>query len=262
METTVQLYSQELSPSGLQDPFTISVEESLWRMRFDGEHTEGRFFLQIATQDDTKQWIAPVGDVLYTKMFAEEERISEHHYAYMPLWMLDSAGFQGYGEVLKCSLLSNDNFPEATKIVLRVIDSAFYTENLKEELEVALTKLGVLQKHTTIQIPIPSLGDYPVELFVSDLEPANCVLCDGDEVIVEFEEPIDQISAPAPVSAPIPRPPTPIPNDPDMLQAMIVPELEQRPHGFVPFQGEGYRLDGVNPNVPEWRKNLPPPRRP
>lgn len=250
MERQVHLYSQEFSPSGDQDPFTISVEESLWRIYFEGNQTRGRFFLRITSEDGSKEWIAPAGDVVYKRMLADEEQENQQNPIYMPLWMLDSAGFEGNGEVLKCFLLSNDAFPEATKIVLRVIDSAFYTENLKDELEVALTKIGVLRKHTTIQIPIPSLGNYPVELFVSDLEPAECVLCDGEEVAVEFEEPVDQIPAPPPVE----RPPTPIPEPPPMLS-----NPSQR-GGFVPFQGEGYTLGGTNPNLPEWRRNLPPRR--
>jgi hypothetical protein len=255
METHVHLYSQEFSPSTNPDPFTISVDESLWRLYFEGEETQGRLFLQISNEEGTLQWVAPAGDVLYKRMMSEE-KADENHNIYMPLWMLDTAGFEGNGEILKCTLLSNDAFPQATKIVLRVIDSAFYTENLKEELEEALTKMGVLQKHTTIQIPILSLGNYPVELFISNLEPADCVLCDGEEVAVEFEEPVDQIPAPPP-----PRPPTPIPSSPVSLAEPMFPQVAPTGRqGFVPFQGEGYTLRGTNTQIPEWRKNLPPRR--
>ena len=95
METNVLLYSQEFSPSSnVQDPFTISVEESLWRLRFDEEDTHGRFFLRITTEDGSREWIAPVGDVIYKDMFQTDVRRT--HRVYLPLWMLDSAGFQGY----------------------------------------------------------------------------------------------------------------------------------------------------------------------
>ena len=177
----------------------------------------------------------------------------------MPIWMLDAAGFEGSGEVLKCSLLTNDAFPEATKITLRVVDSAFYNSDVKAELEAALTNLGILRRHTTIQIPVKRLGDFPVELFVSELEPADCVLCDGDEIAVEFEEPVDHYEPP---STSYQRPPTPIPAEPPILSDTMIPTPPPaQTRGFVPFQGQGNLVGNSTANVPEWRRQLGPPKR-
>lgn len=248
MEVSIRLYSQELSPSGIRDPFTLSVDESIWRLRYAEDNTEGRFILRIVDTEGGREWIAPAGDVIYSRM-QESTPPDDAHRIYMPLWMLDAAGFEGNGETQKAILLTNEAFPEATKIVLRVIDSAFYTADLKAELEASLTKLGILRKHSTIQIPIQSLGGFPVEVFISDLEPADCVLCEGEEVVVEFEEPVDQVEPPAP------RPPTPIP-------APLLPLLPEQPptQGFVAFQGEGRQLGGSPADAPEWRKGLRPRR--
>lgn len=215
----------------------------------------GRTFLRIFNEDGTKEWIAPMGGMVYKKMLDEEQLNSEHHHIYMPIWMLDAAGFEGSGEVLKCSLLTNDAFPEATKITLRVVDSAFYNSDVKDELEAALTHLGILRRHTTIQIPVKHLGNFPIELFVSELEPADCVLCDGEEVAVEFEEPVDHYEPPR-------RPPTPMPAEPAMLSDTMIPTPPPaQTHGFVPFQGQGNLVGNSTANVPEWRRQLGPPKR-
>jgi hypothetical protein len=131
-----------------------------------------------------------------------------------------------------------------------VIDSAIYNADIKEELEKALSSLGIVQEHSILQIPVAALGGYNVEVFVSKTEPANIVLCDGEEVAVEFEEPVDQIAPP--------RPPTPIPEP-----AAMLPSVFQQPQaqGFQAFQGEGRALGGSNVDIPEWRRGLPPPPR-
>ncbi len=258
MDLSVKLYSQDFCPTGEGNPFNLIVEESLWKMVHQGEENEGtrRGFLRIFNEEETKEWIAPIGDFVTRHAYTHEELQGLEHSVYMPFWMLDSAGFDGQGEVLKASLLTNDAFPEATKIVLRFIDSAFYNSDLKTELEQSLTKIGVLRKHTTLQIPVVSLGNFPVEVFVSDLEPADCVLCHGDEVVVDFEEPVDQIESN--------RPPTPVPPTIPTLLAntnLMVPGIPMdTSHGFVPFQGEGRSLGSSNDCIPEWRKNLPPRR--
>lgn len=176
----------------------------------------------------------------------------------MPLWMIDAAQFGGEGEETTLDILDEEYFPEATKIVFRVVDSAIYNADIKEELEKALSSIGVVREHTTLQIPVEALGGYKVEVFVSKTEPANLVLCDGEEVAVEFEEPVDQISPPPRVDTP---PPSPV---------SFTTVSNAASEGFQAFQGEGRTLGDslVGPshpttaNIPEWRRGLlPPPRR-
>lgn len=216
-----------------------------------------RRFCKILHPSGIEEWIAPIGQPV-----DHEDRNEEtvHRNIYMPLWMIDSAHFNGDGEESILEIIDDEFFPQATKIVFRVIDSAIYNADIKIELEQALSSLGVIREHTTLHIPVTALGGYPVEVFVSKTEPANLVLCDGEEVAVEFEEPVDQIAPP--------RPPTPIPQPlPFLSTDTMIPEgflssPQQEPSsGFRAFQGEGRLLGGSNVNMPEWRRGLPPPRR-
>jgi len=133
----------------------------------------------------------------------------------LPRWALDVLSATGMGDLGVVTWLTEEAFPSATRIVLRPHDSAFYHSDAKEELEIALTRIGVLQKGQTILVPIHSLGDYPISFDVVDLEPANIVLADGEEVVIEFEAALDA------VPEPIERPGTPIP---DINFASMIPE--------------------------------------
>ena len=259
MDQHIRLYSLGFCPSGDQDHFSLSVEEPLCREAYNEIQDGGRVFLRITNEDESKELIAPMGNVVYNHSI-DNDTDTDHHKVYAPLWLLDGAGFGGTGEIVKYSILTNDAFPEATKITLRVVDSAMYSSDIKEELEIALTKLGVIRKHTVLQIPVEALGGFPVEVFVSQLEPAETVLCEGDEVALEFEEPVDHFEPPVVT----PRPPTPIPPLPALLtNDSMLPHFvgEQQPNqGFVAFQGTGHTLgslDSENHSIPEWRRNLP-----
>ena len=243
-DISVRVYSQDFI--GEKASFHILVDESIWRQVYREMEEGGRIFLRLFNEG--VDWISPMGG--FVKSFEQKSSKS----VYLPIWMLDAMGLQGQGESITCSILTNDAFPEATKIKLRVVDSAFYNGDVKAELEQALSQLGILRKHTTVQIPIQALGGYPIELFVSELEPADCVLCDGEEVAVEFEEPLDHYEPP--------RPPTPIPSPPPQLPEQMVPAFVPASTEFTAFRGEGHRLGGSNDCIPEWRRNLPPPRRP
>ena len=160
--------------------------------------------------------------------------------------MANAANLNACGEKVHVEVMNTDAFPEATKIVLKVVDSAFYRADVKEQLESALTRIGIVRKHTTLEIPLDELDGFPVEVFVVSTEPADLVLCEGDEVAIEFEEPVDHYSPPP---SPIPRPPTPIP-----------PETEFFENSFqTQFPGKGQVL-GSDPTItiPEWRRGLRP----
>ena len=226
-------------------------------MRIEGSR---RKFLRIQHPAGLDDWIAPIGHPVTSHMDEEESKEERVYDAFLPLWMIDAAHLGGDGEQTQVEILDEEHFPEATRIIFRVVDSAIYNADVKEELEKALSSIGVIRKHSVLQIPVEALGGYKVEVFVSETEPANIVLCDGEEVAVEFEEPVDQIAPPV-------RPPTPVPQPPPTLSTNgIIPEgvfaSSSQGQEFQAFQGEGRTLGGSNVEIPEWRRGLPPPKRP
>ena len=134
MEVTLQLWSKDYSPVPCSDPFSAQVSQELWQEIMREEGT--RHFLRI------RDWIVPCGQpVSY-----------EGNHAFLPLWMIDSAGFEGLGDEVSVEVLNEEAFPPATRIVLKVVDSAFYSSDIKDELEKALSAIGVIRKHTSLQI--------------------------------------------------------------------------------------------------------------
>lgn len=248
MSYPIRIWSKAFAPSNDPDPFSIQVDKKIWQevLRQEGSR---RKFIRIRHPQGLEDWIAPMGQPVES---SEDDDVFRN--IYMPLWMIDAGQVAGDGEEAEMEVVDEEYFPQASRIVFRVIDSAIYNADIKEELEQALSSLGVLREHTTLHIPVTALGGYPVEVFVSKTEPANLVLCDGEEVAVEFEEPVDQM-------APPPRTPTPIPDPPAVLpMETMIPEPETTA-GFQAFQGQGNTLGGSNVCVPEWRRGLPPPPR-
>ena len=257
MEHPIRIWSKAYAPSPDTHAFSVQVDSQIWRQATREEGSR-RKFLRIHHPDGLDEWFAPLGDPV-----PHEEAEDACLNIYMPLWMIDAGSFRGEGEQSTLEIVDEEYFPEATRIVFRVVDSAFYNADIKEELEKALSAIGIVREGMTLQIPIEALGGYAVEVFVSKTEPANLVLCHGEEVAVEFEEPVDQIAPPSANANPAPAPPSANANPvveprPPTPQPMIVP-LE--PQGFRAFQGEGQTLGGSNVNIPEWRRGLPPPPR-
>lgn len=234
MDYTVQVFSKAfLSLEEDQANWSnATVSRSLWEELLRENTNHHRLFLSFHEQNV----ICAVGNPSLEH--------TDLHSVYLPYQILDRLNSTGSGEERQVSVFTEEAFPEATRITIRVIDSAAYNSDIKEELEQTLGKLGVLQKDTQYQIPIAALGNYPVDIFVSQLEPADIVFCQGDEVAIEFEEPVDQIPPPPPE-----RPPTPIPQGP---QNLMVPPAEPQGH-----------LLGSDPNNlgPAWRQQIGPPRR-
>jgi hypothetical protein len=250
MSKTVNLFSEVYSPVKLTHSFSAGVTESLWKKILENE-SAGRTFLRI--QSDEKEWICPVGQPV------SEQNLDDA--IFLPNWMISVAGFKGEGEFVTITDLEKEAFPEATKLVLRVVDSAFYNSQVKEELEQSLSEMGVVKKHTLLQIPIHGLGGFEIEVFVAHTEPADTVLCDGDEVVVEFEEPVDQVHVPQRPPTPIPPPPLPLPLPIEEEDRSILPFTRISTGEFVPFQGEGRTLGSSNTGPPDWRKDCPPKKK-
>lgn len=207
---------------------TCSVSVDTWR-RITAESPAARHIAEI-TYDDKKVYVA-LGvphNVPYNEPISNTEKL------YLPTWLLDHLGVDGCGQIVGVKWLIQENFPEASRIVLRPHDSAFYHADAKEELERALTRLGVVREGDTLVIPLECLGNYEIAFDVIKTEPANIVLAQGDEVVMEFEEALDTV-------APTPRPDTPIPD--------IFDEIDPPP--VVPV---GETLGGASRIMPDGRK--------
>ena len=212
----------------------VAIDRSLWedihRIHINAT-TVHRYFLRFISDIEIKCIVA-IGNPVMGNVTDEKK-------VYMPQWLLDRHNFQGEGESYHVEILTEEAFPEATKIVLRVVDSAFYNSDIKKELELALTRLGVIEKGQLIHVPIDSLDNFDVDIYVSELEPATIVLCQGEEVVVEFEEPVDAI---------VDRPLTPVPEEVET----ILP---------VNTENTGNVLGSDPSSIPEWRRGIPPPPR-
>lgn len=252
MTYPIRVWSKAYAPTSDTDPFSVHIDKYIWEKEMRQEGSK-RKFLRIEHPSGLSDWFAPMGHPI--TISHEEETKEEYLYdIFLPLWMIDAAQLNGEGEQSTVEVVDEEYFPEATRIVFRVVDSAIYNADVKEELEKALSSIGVIREHSTLQIPVEALGGYKVEVFVSKTEPANVVLCDGEEVAVEFEEPVDQIEAH--------RPPTPIPPPLSVFgsETMIPEAVAPQQQGFQAFSGNGHSLGGSNVEAPEWRRGLPPPK--
>ena len=130
------MYSMELWSTifiDSSDWATCILPVQKWREVTD-EHEGSRLIAEITVGD--KSIYAALG----TPIHDDTDRM------YLPNWMLDQLGVCGEGEEAVVSWRSEEAFPEATRIVLRPHDSAFYHADAKEELERALTQLGILRQ--------------------------------------------------------------------------------------------------------------------
>jgi len=246
MDYQIHLFSKAYLPfeSSASNLSTADVSRDFWE-HLHRELECKRPFLSFRQGDSTM--------ILAVSNPVQEDHHTEGEYkVYAPLSFLYRLGASGDGEEVTVTVLSEEAFPHASKIVIRSLDSAIYNVDVKQEIEFALSNIGVIERHAQLQIPIRDLGGFPVEIFISELEPANLVLCQGDEVVLEFEEPLDQIAPPPPL---VDRPPTPHPPPPQVFGSFLPPEP-------APAEPQGRLLRAGDPSqIPEWRKQLGPPKR-
>jgi hypothetical protein len=162
---------------------TCSVSVATWR-NITGEHEGTRHIARIKS-GEREVYIA----------LGTPNNVELENQIYAPSWLVDHLGVEGTGNTVEVTWLTQEAFPEATRIVLRPQDSAFYHADAKEELERALTRLGVIRTGDTILVPLECLGGYEIPFDVVLTEPANIVLAQGDEVIMEFEEALDAVGS-------------------------------------------------------------------
>lgn len=209
------------------DSYTCYVNEYIWR-RITNEQTTNRMFARITKGE--KFWICALGAPIRTEF--------EDNALFVPNWMLEQIGCEGNGNPLEVEWMPSEAFDQSTKIVLQPIDTDSMIDNIQELLSIELTKLAILQKNTRILVKIPELDGFEIEYIVRDLEPASVVLCQGDEVELEFYE--ERV-----------RVPTPIPELPELLFNDMVPSAPpiSSPSNDIPTLGGIKRNGRFNP----WR---------
>jgi hypothetical protein len=247
------------------DPLTVVVEERQWKRLHDRDEEVSRLIARFRSA--AGDWYAALGTPVRSvegMVDGEGERI------FVPMWMLERMGLEGAGEEVDVEWLTQEYLPEATRMVLRPHDSAFYHADAKEELERALTRLGVLQSGSSIVIPLDVLGGYEITFDVVMTEPANLVLAHGEEVALEFEAALDgaaeaQAAAPAAGATAAALEPEPEPEPFDATTPMF--EAAAATAAAAPpttFQGQGQVLGGVNRRMPDgrpwnpWREKAAP----
>ena len=166
----------------------------------------------------------------------------------IPNWALQILGIDGSGENVEITWLAEDAFPNATRVILRPHDSAFFHGDIKGELERELTTYGVIAEGTTIPVTVSSLDGFSVLMDVVRTFPANIVLLEGDEIEFEFETALD-VPAEAPAeAAPVIAEATAL-TPPVVTHAVVTPPVGAVPAGLV-----GQRLGGKErPALPDGR---------
>lgn len=272
MEYNISIYSKEYSPSPDTDQYSIQVDDYLWNKEINNISVGNRKYLYI--KNGMKEWVSVMGSPVSLSLSNDEEpynnttinRRTNRYNIYMPLWMIDSSGLMGVGENATMLVLTEDAFPPISKVIFRVIDSTFYNSDVKSELEKALISLGVIRKNTTLKIPISSLDNFEVDVYVVDTEPADIVLCNSDEVETHFEEPVDYVEPVKQINKNlIPDTNILINTTEQKLNAIYgIEEEKSKEEVENKFKGEGVSLGYASSSdvssIPEWRRNLGPPR--
>ena len=234
-----QLYSDCYADEVTEDQFVVRATQELWSKWMQENHGTTRVFLRIFHPDGDGTFIVALGNPV--------TGITENR-VFMPQWMLTSNRLDGFGETVTIEAFESDSLPKATRIVLRPIDSSLFDADFMPVLEAAFSRMGVLQQGRQIQVPIAELG-ITVDLFVEKTEPEVEVYLDGDEIPLEFEQAVDYraplvpLAPLAPLAPHVPRPDTPVPDEPlSLIPDSYMPMFAHETFGFKPFYGRGNRL--------------------
>ncbi len=223
---TMRIYSTEFLNQATNSSL-VYISEREWLHHLDSFHCN-RIFALLRFNNGSTHY-APVSALVRN----EFDTVLDDS-VYIPLWMIPPE--EEMGSEIEVDFFPEEAFPEALKITLRPLDSAFYNTNAEEELTQALTQIGVLKQGSTIRLNLSGLGGYPIDFYIVSLEPAELVLCNGDEVVIEFEEAVDRFDGR--------RPPTPPPPPPAEILVPMIP-------ADAPAQGQ--RLGGVTRRMPDGR---------
>ena len=207
------------------ESYNCYVNEDLWK-RITNDLMVNRILIRI--NNGTDYWVCSLGQPIHTSFDSQ-------NHIYLPKWMLEQIGCEGMGETINVDWFPSDVFDHSTKIVLQPHTSIAGIDGIQDILSYEFTKLAVLKKGSTIVVNMPE----EMKFEVVGLEPASIVLCEGDEVELEFMESLDAIA----------RPPTPYPFE--ALPSLLQPEPSApEPETLVaPTLGGIKRQERFNP----WR---------
>ena len=252
--STIYLFSEAFTETEMKDPFVVRPSRDLWERWQQDNFGATRLFLRIQHPETGEDFYCSVGDPIYSEV---------QNAIYLPMWMVDTNRYDASGEETLGHILTPENVPRATKIVLKPVDSTIHQVDVVRCLERPLSSIGILQEGKMYLIPLEEIGEFQVPVFVEKLEPAEVVFLDGDEIPLEFVEAVDHFEPPPAARMPTP-PPEPLPTllpfgnmVPGDLNQAFSPEnrvipgggrggrvlRNHCPPGFVPFSGKGHRLD-------------------
>jgi hypothetical protein len=181
-------------------PYNCYLNEAEWG-RITKMNPTVRLFARIKNRD--KDWYVALGEPIKSDAYNDKT-------LFVPSWMLEHISVYGDGESVEVDWIPVDFFENSTHISLKPVNFNYESSTIEEELSIELTKLGILQTGSRIYISMPSLDNYTIIYDVVYLEPANIVLCQGDNVSLEF------INDP-PREPSVARPPSPYPQVPEVL---------------------------------------------
>jgi len=176
-----KLYSTYFLESDVES-YNCYVNEKVWK-RITNDLMVNRIFIRI--NNGTQSWICSLGEPIYTSF-------DSTNHIYLPKWMIEQIGLEGVGENVEIDMFPSDIFDHSTKITLQPHKSINHIESIQDILSYEFTKLGVLKKDSTIVVNI----DEEMKFEVVGLEPASIVLCEGDEVVLEFVESLESLARP------------------------------------------------------------------
>lgn len=205
--------------------YTCFVNEKEW-IRLHDDFTTSKMFVKI--NNGSSYWICALDSPIAN---LRENAI------YVPMWMLEQINASGMGDELHVEFMPMEAFDHSEQIVLECLsDDTFEGYDMEELLSNELTKLAILQKNTRITVDIEGLQ---MTYRVVSLAPASVVLCQGDDVYLEFKKRV-----PLPV-----RRDTPIPSPIDFLESesedlegeTFVPIQTPEPVRFNPWRNKDFK---------------------
>jgi hypothetical protein len=171
--------------------YNCYLDEKEW-LRVTNDFESSRVFARIINGE--KSWICALGNPISIDSNEDIKPL------FVPQWMLDNIEEDGSGSLLEVQWMPADVFDNSNHIVLEPFDDISGIENIDEILQIELTKLGILQKNKLIHIQIDKIT---ILFLVKNISPASIVLCQGDEVSLEFYKEPSPVRAPTPIPAPV-----------------------------------------------------------